>query len=170
MGSWRLSSQGMGIRLWRNSRKIFRWRGILESNFIVICLFCLSWVFFGTDGSGGKIVISQWIWEFGDCQARVSHRSVDGSGGGRVRCRYGINCVILVHLRHVHWRKWLGVLFLPWWRDVGIRDNGGGGGSSGGGNGSGNNVSIWSGSIVYGNGLFGSVVASVIVHIVGFWF
>ena len=53
-------------------------------------------------------------------------KSVGGSGGGSFGYRGDVDCVILGHILHVHWRKWLGVLFLPWWWNTVIRDNGGG--------------------------------------------
>ena len=50
-------------------------------------------------------------------------------------------------------------------------DNGGGGGSvSGGGSGAGENGGVWGGFIFEGDGSFGSIVASVVVHIIGFYF
>ena len=55
---------------------------------------------------------------------------------------------------------------------MGIRDNGGGigGGGSGGGSGAGENGDVWGGLIVEGDGSVGSVIASLVVHIVGFYF
>ena len=53
-----------------------------------------------------------------------------------------------------------------------IRDNGGGAGGAGSGDGSGSveNRGVWCGFIVDGNCLVGSVIASVVVYIVGFLF
>ena len=55
---------------------------------------------------------------------------------------------------------------------MGIRDNGGGNisGGSGGGSGAGKNGVIWGGFIVEGDGSVNSVVASVVVQTVGFYF
>ena len=54
---------------------------------------------------------------------------------------------------------------------MGIRDNGvgGSGGGSGGGSISGENVDVWGGFIVEGYKSVGSVVASLVVHIVGIY-
>ena len=97
---------------------------------------------------------------------------IGGSGGGSVGCRGGVKCVLLGHIIHVPWIKWLGVLFLTSWWDMGIWDNGGGGGGSGSGVeiGARKNSVVWCGFIVEGDCLVVSTVASIIVHIVGFLF
>ena len=54
---------------------------------------------------------------------------------------------------------------------MGNTDNGGGGGGvSGDGSGAGENGGVWGGFIVEGDGLFSSIVASVVVHIIAFYF
>ena len=48
-------------------------------------------------------------------------------------------------------------------------DNGGGG-ISGGGSGAVETGGVWGGFVVEGDGLFGIIVVSVVVHIIGFYF
>ena len=69
------------------------------------------------------------IWE---CQYRGSVVHIGESGGRSVRCRGGVDCVLLGHILHVIWIKCLSVMFLLWWWDMGIRYNGGSAVGSGG--------------------------------------
>ena len=96
----------------------------------------MSFYFLFCRGGGVmKITIYQWRWGVRDCQARELDGSIVGRSSGVIGCRGGLYCDLIGHIIHVHWRKWLGVLFLSWWWDIGNRDNAGGSTSSGGGSG-----------------------------------